>query len=80
MFPVVADVNGSLIGLANLLIGFVGGALALTFAYGGYLWMTSHNNPSRRSEAYMYLFGAALGALVVILSPQLATAVKSAIH
>lgn len=76
---VLADINGSLQNIAKILQGFIYGALMLAFAYGGYLWLTSHSNPSRRSEAYAYLFGAVFGAIVVILAGPIATSVQGAI-
>jgi hypothetical protein len=76
---IFADINSSLAGLAKILLGFVVGALTLAFSYGGYLWMTSNNNPSRRSEAYLYMFGASFGAIAIILAPSIAAAIQAAI-
>lgn len=78
-FLTLADINGSLENLAGILQGFVVGALTVAFCYGGYLWMTSTNNPGRRSEAYAYLFGAAFGAIVVVLANVIATQINGAI-
>ena len=76
---IFGDINKTLQNIAALLQGFLYGALFLAFAYGGYLWMTSHSNPSRRSESYAYLFGAVFGAIVVVLAGQIALSVQNAI-
>ena len=70
----------SLENLAAILQGFIVGALTVAFCYGGYLWMTSTNNPSRRSEAYGYLFGAAFGAIAVVLAKVIAGQINNAMN
>jgi hypothetical protein len=79
-FLTLADINTSLENLAGILQGFIVGALTVAFCYGGYLWMTSTNNPSRRSEAYGYLFGAAFGAIAVVLAKVIAGQINGAMN
>ena len=75
----VADPNTALQNLAGVMVKFVGGALAVAFAYGGYLWFTSAENPTRRSAAYGYLIGSAIGGIVVVFAAYLAKQVTTAI-
>lgn len=76
---VEGDVNSSLQNLATYMQTFLLGALTLCLCWGGYLWMTSSENPTRRAQAYTYLFGAALGAMVVLLAGTIAGAIKGSI-
>src|SRR5947209_7654164 len=75
----VADPTTALQNLAGVMVKFVGGALAVAFAYGGYLWFTSAENPTRRSAAYGYLIGSAIGGIVVVFAAYLAQQVTTAI-
>jgi hypothetical protein len=74
-----ADPNSALRNIAHLMSTYVLGALAIAFAYGGYLWFTSAENPSRRSLAYTYLIGSAIGAVIVYFAPSLAQQIVTAI-
>jgi len=76
---VLADINQTLTNFANILIAFVGGATIIMLVIGGYLFMTSEGNPRRREYAYGALAGAAIGAMIVILAPELASAFVKAV-
>src|SRR6266568_4425784 len=78
-FFVLADINQTLTNFANILIAFVGGATIIMLVTGGYLFMTSEGNPRRREYAFGALAGAAIGAMIVILAPELASAFVKAV-
>jgi len=78
-FFVLADINQTLTNFANILIAFVGGATIIMLVTGGYLFMTSEGNPRRREYAFGALAGAAIGAMIVILAPELEGAFVKAV-
>jgi len=77
--PAGDKINTALTNMSSILVAFVGGVTVIMVVVGGYSLATSEGNPRRREFAYGTLAGAAIGAIIVLLSSDITSSFIHAI-